>query len=53
MSTTLTLGTSWLLQQPQVYVAWTHQDVGNAPLRFGSMLTWLHHIISAGLAAAH
>lgn len=46
MSATLTLARS------QLFVAWTQQDVGDAPLRLSSVLTWLHHIISAGLPSA-
>lgn len=34
-------------------MSWIPQYVGNSPLRFSSMSTWLHHIVSAELSATH
>ena len=41
------------MREPIIILGRIWQDVGKIPSRFWSMLTWLHHIISADLSAAH
>ena len=58
-NTTLILGRAiipsniMLSEQPQFFHGMDPRDVGNIPLRFCSMMTGLHRVISAELSAAH